>query len=130
MFPLGDRDLELMQLDRGVEVDHTTIFRWTRFYAAELAKRIHPHLRVSNGSWRVDETNSRERDQATQSFLGVALVQASHPRIYFLPGAGHLRFDRWHCRHWNEITHLAPKHPIVTRSRDPLPGCRPRRQAT
>ena len=28
MFPISYRDLELMLLDRGVEVDHTTIFRW------------------------------------------------------------------------------------------------------
>jgi IS6 family transposase len=56
MFPVSYRDLELMLLDRGVEVDHTTIFRWIQAYAAELEKRIRPHLRMSNGSWRVDET--------------------------------------------------------------------------
>jgi transposase-like protein len=56
MFPISYRDLELMLLDRGVEVDHTTIFRWIQAYAAELEKRIRPHLRMSNGSWRVDET--------------------------------------------------------------------------
>ena len=27
MFPISYRDLELMLADRGVEVDHTTIFR-------------------------------------------------------------------------------------------------------
>jgi IS6 family transposase len=27
MFPISYRDLELMLLDRGVEVDHTTVFR-------------------------------------------------------------------------------------------------------
>ena len=56
MFPISYRDLELMLLDRGVEVDHTTIFRWIQAYAEELEKRIRPHLRMSNGSWRVDET--------------------------------------------------------------------------
>jgi transposase, IS6 family len=45
-----------MLLDRGVAVDHTTIFRWIQAYAVELEKRIRPHLRMSNGSWRVDET--------------------------------------------------------------------------
>jgi hypothetical protein len=25
-------------------------------YAVELEKRIRPHLRISNGSWRVDES--------------------------------------------------------------------------
>jgi transposase-like protein len=55
MFPISYCDLELMLLDRGVEVDHTTIFRWIQAYAVELERRIRPHLRMSNGSWRVDE---------------------------------------------------------------------------
>ena len=54
-FPISYRDLELMLQDRGVSVDHTTIFRWIQAYAAELEKRIRPHLRMSNGSWRVEE---------------------------------------------------------------------------
>jgi hypothetical protein len=36
MFPISYRDLELMLLDRGVGVDHTTIFGWIQAYAAEL----------------------------------------------------------------------------------------------
>src|ERR671913_2104460 len=56
MFPISYRDLELMLQDRGVEVDHTTLFRWIQVYAPALEKRIRPHLHRSNGSWRVDET--------------------------------------------------------------------------
>jgi transposase-like protein len=56
MFPVSYRDLELMLADRGVEVAHTTVFRWTQIYAPEIEKRLRPHLRPSNGSWRVDET--------------------------------------------------------------------------
>jgi transposase-like protein len=56
MFPISYRDLELMLADRGVDVEHTTIFRWIQAYAPELEKRIRPHLSPSNGSWRVDET--------------------------------------------------------------------------
>jgi IS6 family transposase len=56
MFPISYRDLMLMLLDRGVEVDHSTIFRKIQAYSAELEKLIRPHLRMSNGSWRVDET--------------------------------------------------------------------------
>jgi hypothetical protein len=43
MFPISYRDLELMLQDRGVEVDHTTLFRWIQAYAPELEKRIRPH---------------------------------------------------------------------------------------
>jgi transposase-like protein len=59
MFPISYRDLELMLADRGVDVDHTTVFRWIQAYAPELEKRIRPHLRRSDGSWRVDETYVR-----------------------------------------------------------------------
>ena len=45
MFPISYRDLELMLQDRGVAVDHTTLFRWIQAYAPELEKRIRPHLR-------------------------------------------------------------------------------------
>jgi hypothetical protein len=55
-FPVSYRDLALMLSDRGVAVDHTTIFRWVRTYAAMLEKRLRPHLRPNTGSWRVDET--------------------------------------------------------------------------
>src|SRR3954467_12418308 len=55
-FPISYRDLELMLRDRGVSVDHTTIYRWIQAYAVELEKRLRPHLRPTNGSWRVNET--------------------------------------------------------------------------
>jgi transposase-like protein len=58
-FPISYRDLEHMLADRGVKVDHTTLFRWIQAYAPEHVKRIRPHLRMTNGSWRVDETYIR-----------------------------------------------------------------------
>ena len=45
-----------MLSDRGVAVDHTTLFRWVQAYAATLEQRIRPHLRPCTGLWRVDET--------------------------------------------------------------------------
>ena len=55
-FPISYRDLERMLADWGVQVDHTTFYRWIQVYAPELDKRIRPHLRLTTGSWRVDET--------------------------------------------------------------------------
>jgi len=43
-------------LERGVEVDHSTLNRWVLKYAPQLDKRVRPHLRLTNDSWRVDET--------------------------------------------------------------------------
>src|SRR5579864_4076775 len=55
-YPLSYRDLEEMMLERGLHVDHTTIYRWVQSYAPELEKRCRPHLKATNDSWRVDET--------------------------------------------------------------------------
>jgi transposase-like protein len=55
-YALSYRDLEEMMQERGVEVDHSTLNRWVLKHAAELDKRIRPHLQLTNGSWRVDET--------------------------------------------------------------------------
>jgi transposase, IS6 family len=55
-YSLSYRDLEEMMLERGLQVDHTTIYRWVQRYAPELDKRSRPHLKACNDSWRVDET--------------------------------------------------------------------------
>ncbi len=55
-YPLSYRDLEEMMQERGIEVDHTTIYRWVQSYAPELERRVRPYLSLTNDSWRVDET--------------------------------------------------------------------------
>jgi transposase-like protein len=45
-----------MMRERGLDVDHTTVFRWVQRYAPEINKRIRPHLKMSGTSYRVDET--------------------------------------------------------------------------
>jgi transposase-like protein len=45
-----------MMLERGIQVDHTTIYRWVQAYAPELDKRCRPRLSPTNDSWKVDET--------------------------------------------------------------------------
>jgi transposase-like protein len=55
-YSLSYRNLEEMMLERGLTVDHTTVYRWVQAYAPELDKRARAHLRPTNDSWRVDET--------------------------------------------------------------------------
>jgi len=54
-YALSSRDLEEMMLERGLHVDHTTIYRWVQRSVPELEKRCWPHLKATNDSWRVDE---------------------------------------------------------------------------
>jgi IS6 family transposase len=56
-YALSYRDLEEMMLERGLLIDHTTIFRWVQQYAPEMEKRCRPHLKACNDSWKVDETS-------------------------------------------------------------------------
>jgi IS6 family transposase len=56
-YPLSYRNLEEMMVERGVQVNHSTINRWVLKYAPALDQRIRPHLSPTNGSWRVDETD-------------------------------------------------------------------------
>ncbi len=55
-FPLSYRDLEEMMRERGLEVHHSTVWRWVQAYAPEINKRIRPHLKMSGTSYRIDET--------------------------------------------------------------------------
>jgi len=54
-YSLSYRDLEEMMLERGLHVDHTTIYRWVQRYAPELDRLCRPHLKRTADSWRVDE---------------------------------------------------------------------------
>jgi len=45
--------------ERGLSVDHVTIWRWVQRYAPLLNPRIRRELRRPNGSWTVDETYVR-----------------------------------------------------------------------
>lgn len=42
-YQLSYRDVEEMMKERGLTVDHTTVFRWVQKYAPEINKRIRPH---------------------------------------------------------------------------------------
>ena len=55
-YSLSYRDLEEIMAERGLSVDHTTIYRWVQRYAPELEKRCRPHLKGTTDSWCVDET--------------------------------------------------------------------------
>src|SRR5580700_11108842 len=45
--------------ERGLSVDHTTVWRWVQRYAPELNRRVRRELKRTDASWRVDETYVR-----------------------------------------------------------------------
>jgi IS6 family transposase len=55
-YQLSYRDVEEMMCERGLDVDHSTVFRSVQRYAPEIDKRIRSYLKMSGTSYRVDET--------------------------------------------------------------------------
>jgi transposase, IS6 family len=55
-FSLSYRDVEELLVERGLDIDHVTVWRWVQRYAPELDRRRRAPLKSTNKSWRVDET--------------------------------------------------------------------------
>ena len=55
-FSLSLRDIEELMAERGLCVDHTTIWRWTQTYAPEVQRRLHGQLKPKGSTWHIDET--------------------------------------------------------------------------
>ncbi|WP_344919384.1 IS6 family transposase, partial [Azospirillum formosense] len=59
-YGISYRDLEQMMAERGVSVDHSTIYRWVQKYAPEIEKRLRWQWRCPRStSWRVGETDGK-----------------------------------------------------------------------
>ena len=58
-FSLSLRDLEELMAERGLSVDHTTVWRWVQAYAPEIRKRLQGHLKYKRATWFMDETYVR-----------------------------------------------------------------------
>ena len=63
-YAVSYRDLEAMMTERGVAVDHSTIYRWVQRFAPEMEKRLRwQWRRPQSTSWRIDETYVKVRGQ-------------------------------------------------------------------
>ena len=50
------RDVEELQAERGIEVDHVTIYRWVQRFTPLLIDAARPCRHVAGDRWCVDET--------------------------------------------------------------------------
>jgi transposase, IS6 family len=55
-FGLSYRDVEELLAQRGVEVDHVTIYRWVQRFTPLLAEAARPCRHAVGDRWQVDET--------------------------------------------------------------------------
>jgi transposase-like protein len=55
-FGLSYRDVEELLAERGIEVDHVTVFRWVQRFTPLLAQAARPCRHAVGDRWHVDET--------------------------------------------------------------------------
>jgi transposase-like protein len=55
-FGLSYRDVEELLAERGIEVDHVTVYRWVQRFAPLLAEAARPCRHSVGDRWQVDET--------------------------------------------------------------------------
>jgi IS6 family transposase len=73
-----------MLAERGVNVDHTTIYRWVQRYAPEIEKRLYWYLcnPTDLSSWHIDENYVKVNER--WAYLYRAVDQRGYT-IDFLP---------------------------------------------
>ena len=104
-FSLSYRDVEELVRERGLSVDHVTVWRWVQRYAPEIERRLRPHLKPTNKSWRVDETYIRVKGKWTYLYRAVDSTGAS---IDFLLSA---RRDAAAAKRFFQKALSSPSHP-------------------
>jgi len=55
-FSLSLRDVEELMAERGLSIDHTTVWRWTQTYAPEVQRRLRGQVKPKGSNWHMDET--------------------------------------------------------------------------
>jgi IS6 family transposase len=94
-YSLSYRDVEEMMRERGLTVNHVTVFRWVQRYAPEIDRLMRPHLKMSGTSYRLDETHVNvgkswkylcravDKDGATIEFMLSAKRDVSVAKRFF-----------------------------------------------
>jgi len=119
-FNLSYRDLEELLAERGVEVDHTSVYRWVQRFTPLLAEAARPCRHAVGSRWQVDETYVKVAGQwryvyrAVDEFGQVIDVLVSPRRD---AAAARRFFDRaiatTRIRPVEVVTDLAATYPIV-----------------
>src|SRR5215471_498227 len=96
-FSLSLRDVKELMAERGLAMDHTTIWRWVQAYGREVYRRLQGAVKRKSSTWHMDETfvriggrwmylfrtRSRQRRQPAAASLGArrtTQLSVGHPR--------------------------------------------------
>jgi len=81
-YSLSLRDVEELLEERGLEADHTTVWRRAQRYGPELEQRMLRHLKQTNKSWRCGETYVKVKGHCVACDFFVAVAARFRILIY------------------------------------------------
>ena len=110
-YALSYRDLEEMMQERGLSVDHATVYRWVQHYAPELDKRCRPHLTSTTDSYRVDETYIKVKGQ--WKYLYQAVDSEGHTLEFMLSAKRDAQAAKRFFRKVLQASHTTPPRVIT-----------------
>src|SRR3954464_11492183 len=118
-YGLSYRDVEELLAERGIEVDHVTIYRWVQRFTPLLVDAARPCRHAPGDRWCVDETYAKVAGRwvylyrAIDQFGQVIDVLVAEKRTWRPPGDSSLA-------HWN-TARARLRSPLITRP--PTRGC-------
>ena len=72
---LSNRDVEELLAERGITVDHVTIYRWVQRFTPEFIEAARPCRHAPGDRWSVDETYVKVAVAGTWTYLYRAVDQ-------------------------------------------------------
>jgi len=108
---LSYRDVEELLTERGVEVDHVTIYRWVLRFTPLLADTARPCRHRVGNRWQVDgRRNATTRFESSPAWRSVVVVASTAP--WCLAALGTI---------WVRVARDGGGHPSWQTARNPMP---------
>jgi IS6 family transposase len=70
-YGLSYRDVEELLAERGIEVDHVTVYRWVQTFTSEFIDSARPARHATGDRWFVDETYVKLAGRWTYLYRGI-----------------------------------------------------------
>jgi DDE domain len=102
-YGLSYRDVEELLAERGIEVDHVTVYRWVQTFTSEFIDAARPARHSAGDRWFVDETYVKIAGRWTYLYRAVdqhgqvidVLLSERLDGAAGRPGVLHPRADSW-----------------------------------
>jgi IS6 family transposase len=114
-FGLSYRDVEELLAERGIEVDHVTVYRWVQRFAPEFSEAARARRHVVGDRWHVDETYLRV--SGTWRYLFRAIDQFGQVIDVYLSPRRNSEAARWFLAHALDRTRTSPVEVTTDRYR-------------